>query len=536
MKINKITILNILFILSVPFTTLLLCGKYEMKLTFIVAILSFISGVFIATKVFKKDFYKNMNRKYLLIAILFSMYQTGLLMNYSTQGILLFKTVIQTLFKITLSFELALHIVSALSLFSIISITYYLLTKIIPLVQNEYKKTTKNEKYFILIITLLALISTTFIYNVTTVFNEPKYNGRTILYDVIYTSDSGAITKENAYLNVGMPENDIRQPIFGVLAMPFATFANLLSSFVKFIPNTYAVVFNTIQIILIALALILITRMMQLSEKQKIAFWILSFSCYSFMLFSFVQEQYVFAFFYLILAIYVGYYHISKINYFYIAAVGSLLTSGIIFPLITKFKNIKSWIYNVFKCFIAFLLTCILSGQILQFATTFEQIEKISNWSGKDVLFIDRINQFSNFIQSIFIAPSSNIVINKQIPCFWLKEVTTVNIFGIIILILCIISFIINRKNKILKISFLWVLFSILLLCIMGWGSQENGMILYSLYFAWAYIVLLYSLFNKIIKNVKLKTIFLFLVCLVFFSINLSTMLNIIAFGINYYG
>ena len=80
------------------------------------------------------------------------------------------------------------------------------------------------------------------------------------------------------------------------------------------------------------------------------------------------------------------------------------------------------------------LLTCILSGQILQFATTFEQIEKISNWSGKDVLFIDRINQFSNFIQSIFIAPSSNIVINKQIPCFWLKEVTTVNIFGIIIL------------------------------------------------------------------------------------------------------
>ena len=333
-----------------------------------------------------------------------------------------------------------------------------------------------------------------------------------------------------------MPENDIRQPIFGVLAMPFATFANLLSSFVKFIPNTYAVVFNTIQIILIALALILITRMMQLSEKQKIAFWILSFSCYSFMLFSFVQEQYVFAFFYLILAIYVGYYHISKINYFYIAAVGSLLTSGIIFPLITKFKNIKSWIYNVFKCFIAFLLTCILSGQILQFATTFEQIEKISNWSGKDVLFIDRINQFSNFIQSIFIAPSSNIVINKQIPCFWLKEVTTVNIFGIIILILCIISFIINRKNKILKISFLWVLFSILLLCIMGWGSQENGMILYSLYFAWAYIVLLYSLFNKIIKNVKLKTIFLFLVCLVFFSINLSTMLNIIAFGINYYG
>ena len=38
------------------------------------------------------------------------------------------------------------------------------------------------------------------------------------------------------------------------------------------------------------------------------------------------------------------------------------------------------------------------------------------------------------------------------------------------------------------KICFAWVLFSVVLLAIVGYGASENGFILYSYYFSWAFI------------------------------------------------
>ena len=42
------------------------------------------------------------------------------------------------------------------------------------------------------------------------------------------------------------------------------------------------------------------------------------------------------------------------------------------------------------------------------------------------------------------------------------------------------------------------MLSSIAILLLFGWGTAENGLILYSLYFGWAYFVLLFQLVERI--------------------------------------
>lgn len=228
-----------------------------------------------------------------------------------------------------------------------------------------------------------------------------------------------------------------------------------------------------------------------------------SFCCYPLILFSFVAEQYIIGLFYLILTIYVWYYKLIEINYLYIGAVGTLLTSDILFSFISRFKNIKNWFYNIFKCFIAFLIIMIITGQILEFYSAIIQFEKFISWSGEKILFIYKLYQFIYFVRSIFIAPKGNILIINKFPLYRLIEVNYIDIFGLIILLLCIVSYILNRKEKFVNISFLWLIFSFFILCLLGWGTAENGLILYSLYFSWAYIVLIFKLIDKVIKNKK---------------------------------
>lgn len=533
MKKNKI--LGLWFVFSFPFITLLVCGGYGTKFVLGVTILSFLLGVFLKKKILKEKFYEKIDKKKWIIATIISFYTNGLLMQYAGGGINLCITLIKKIFGITVSFNHVLYIISFLSLFSMITIIYCLNEKIIPAIKKEYKNATKNEKLFVLITVIAGFFITTVLFNLTNVFYKPVYNDKPIYYDVIYTSDSGAITENNAYLNISMAENDLRQPIFGVASMPFAVVANFVSMFFKFIPNAYEIIFTTIQIGLIALAIIMLARMMNIEEKQKKYFWILSYCCYPFIIFSFLAEQYIFAFFYLILAIYIGYFRLMKVNYLYIGAVGTLLTSGIIFPAITKYENFKNWIKNVFKCFIGFLTVSILSGQILQFATIGEQLEKFATWSGKNVLFIDKLKQFFSFVLSIFIAPQGKIVIIDNIPHYFLEPVETISFIGILILVICFISFLLHRKSKIAQISFLWIIFSFLILCVIGWGSQENGMILYSLYFAWAYIILFYLFIEKIFTNQKLKRIIYIAIFIVLFIFNIKVFFEIVKFGMQYY-
>ena len=86
--------------------------------------------------------------------------------------------------------------------------------------------------------------------------------------DILYTSDTSSLTEQNVFLNVAASENDIRQPLFGVFAAPFALGASLVSRLLL-LPAVYLPLLQIVQAALLLLALVLIVRMLGASGGVK---------------------------------------------------------------------------------------------------------------------------------------------------------------------------------------------------------------------------------------------------------------------------
>lgn len=198
------------------------------------------------------------------------------------------------------------------------------------------------EKLFLLISGILFALATVVIFNLTNVFYSPATTKANYPFDIIYTSDSGELIASNAYLNVASQENDIRQPLFGLFALPFAVFAKLLSYPFYNVPQSYPIILNIIQVFLLQISLILVSRMLRLKSLSKLFFLIMADMTYPVLLFSLVMEQYIFSIFWLILFIHAYLHENQTKNFFFIAAAGSTLTSAIVFPLITYSKSIST--------------------------------------------------------------------------------------------------------------------------------------------------------------------------------------------------
>lgn len=118
-----------------------------------------------------------------------------------------------------------------------------------------------------------------------------------------------------------------------------------------------------------------------------------------------------------------------------------------------------------------------------------------------------------------------------------LDDVVSVSVVGVLMIALMIVSFIINRKKTIAKIAFGWLIFSFIILVIVGWGTVENGLIIYGIYFSWAYFILIYLLFDKILEKLpkELKTIISITIIFWLLIINGMEIINIVKFGRTYY-
>ena len=123
-------------------------------------------------------------------------------------------------------------------------------------------------------------------------------------------------------------------------------------------------------------------------------------------------------------------------------------------------------------------------------------------------------------------------------PSWQLFNMKSVSYIGILILVLCIVSAVINWEKISSRLAFTWIVLSFLLLCVLGWGTSENGLILYSLYFYWAFFMLIYQFIASIEELIHVK----FLIPLyfsanlyMFLMINLPAMKKLVDFTMRYY-
>ena len=414
---------------------------------------------------------------------------------------------------------------------------------LIPHIIKFYKKMTKKEMYY-LIISNLLFITFALIVNINTNAFSVAVSASSqqpILYDVIYTTDSTEQVISNSFMNLGAPENDLRQPLFAVFSFPFGIIAWIGSEMFSYLPFnlTYSFLITVLQHLCLSICSILISRMINKNSKlySMIGFNLI----FTTLLFGINIEQYVFGLFWLILLIYNIVKNKKTYPLLFSAAVGSLTTNVVLLPFIVDRKNIKTFITNFIKyCFI-FGTVLVIFGQAHTVINNLLDFRYGSLMGAQgNVGFIDRLLQFIYFIPSCFIAPKGVVDLTKYSHAsFQLPDINKINILGIILTILMLVSFIINRKKTIAKISFGWLIFSFIILCVIGWGTAENGLIIYGAYFSWAYFILIYLLLENILeRHKKLESIVFLLIFIALAYFNFFAdggLIDIIRFGKQYY-
>lgn len=414
------------------------------------------------------------------------------------------------------------------------------------------EKLLKNTKFFsempvyewafYLVLFVLSACIMGFVFTQTNAFYNAE-NG----YDVVYTSDSGALIRGNIFLSLYHGENDLRQPLFAVFSAPFMGIPYLLLELFECSAVFKGILLNLVQLALLLFGILLIAKGLHLSPIGRISFVIFFASTYTYMLFSLMMEQYIIAFFWLSVLFYAVCQSQETRHLPFCAATGTLLTSAATLPFLTDLsprKDFKAWFQKLFLGGCSFLLCIVAFGRADIFLTLPKKLTGLFHFTGTSLTFHDRLLQYFAFVKSCFLAPDAYITYDNKIfpdwdfPSWKLQDVTELSLLGIGILLCAVLGFFLTRKQKSSQISLYWVGFSFAILCLLGWGTRENGLILYGLYFTWSFAALLFSLFQYIGQKTKLR--FVAPVCSILAAVfmlfyNLPAMVNLIHFGMIYY-
>lgn len=340
-------------------------------------------------------------------------------------------------------------------------------------------------------------------YLCTQAFYGADVNGVRYNFDLIYSSDSGYLVQQDVFRNVGAGQNDLRQPLFGLFAMPFCQAAYLLSRVLFFIPNGYVTISQLLQLLLFLMALVLLSRMMDLHGAEKALFLSLICVSYPVLIFALTAEQYLFAVSYLILLLYLQTDPVEKSTAF-IAATGSLLTSGIWFPLVTWDRNWKLFVKKTLLLCGAFFGVMILSGRLTTFLDIPTYIAGYGYYAGGNVPALSKLMQYVNFAGACLMAPLSGVDFTTYSHVSWqMLPVTGWSVTGVLVIGLTLCGILVSRKDRFTRICAVWLGFSFLLLGLVGWGTIDNGLMLYSLYFGWAFVSMIFRLILHVFSRVR---------------------------------
>lgn len=390
-------------------------------------------------------------------------------------------------------------------------ITVYM--KIYTYILNNLKKirkeTSKIEK--IAGISIFILLS---IFMISTLCRSKAFYCEPMQYDAVYTSDSIFLLNfSNAWIDFDHVENDIRQPLFGVFASPFVLPFYLIAVIISYIiPLSFtfvnAVAVGMGNITLLVLSAYILASLVE-KGKKRIIFLIFYISTFSPLLFTIMLEQYNAGLFWLLLLLYMVINKVKDKNLAFIASTGSLLTSGITFPLIIfERKRIKKVFKKTIELGIYSVMVMFLMNRGSIIFGIVDNVKNVMNFTGNELDVIYKLKQYTYFVLNSFISCHTSVINDT----WQTAEIFDFCWIGVAILVILVISFIITPKEKINIFSFCWLSFSILLLVVVGWGNAENGLILYSLYFSWAFVVLLYNFTKNIFDIIKCSNTFYYFI------------------------
>ena len=405
--------------------------------------------------------------------------------------------------------------------------------------QAMLKKADAVERWFFLAAFALCIVGILLAFSQTSVFSSPNASADNVWkkVDILYTSDTSSLTEQNVFLNVAASENDIRQPLFGVFAAPFALGASLVSRLLQ-LPAAYLPLLQILQAALLLVSLVLIVRMLGFSGGVKALSLVLLFVLFPTLLFLLNMEQYIFSVFWLILLVWLfvsGETEGRGVSW--IAATGSILISGVSIVLVPNGKSWKERFQSIALAVLWFALIALLFGRAAMVMTTAANLQFLLQFAGDKLPFVARLMQYVRFAASCFVAPAAQMLrFDNGVAAYEQLEVTSWSIGGFAVLAAAVAGFLLNRKSVFARICAAWVACSFLLLCLLGWGTSENGLVLYTLYFGWAFVSLILMLIDRLLRTIRPLQIGLLGACILALAYaNALGIADIIRFGLQYY-
>ena len=391
---------------------------------------------------------------------------------------------------------------------------------------------SRAEIWYLLIGGVLAVVAIVLVYS-----RSNAFYGSETKFDVVYTTDSGSLVGGNAFFFVDAYENDIRQPLFAVFSMPFAVVAMLLSKLLFFVPNAYPIVLASVQAVLLLFGFTLFARVLGFTGVDRLLFLLLLYVSYPTLLFFVAVEQYVFAVFWVFVLLYSWHEREEHRELPFVAASGSLLTSGVLFPLLFEGKSLKERVRALVNGGLAFLAIFVVFARVPLLNRVLQNMKDVASFAGKTVPIGERAMQFFSFVSACFARPAAAVDLTTYTHAsYQLLPVAGLQWAGVALFALVVVSAVLNWRKRSLRVCSLWVAFSALLLLVVGWGAAENGMVLYTLYFFWAYAALLYRLLLRVFfKNNALRYAVVAAVLCLLVAVNAVGMLDLIRFAIQYY-
>jgi hypothetical protein len=221
---------------------------------------------------------------------------------------------------------------------------------------------------------------------------------------------------------------------------------------------------------------------------------------------------------------------------------GTLVTSMVLLPFMSRqcpTKDLKRWAVDAVKNGLGFIALMLVFCRGDVFWTLGAGIRAYTGYTGVTVSFADKIYQYTEFLCNCFVAPNAAVNTIAYDHVSWqLNHVTGFNLVGIIIFGLSVFSAVWNRDKRSSLVALGWVVFSVIILVVIGWGTKENGLILYALYCGWPFFVLLFQLIekieNKLKTNVMIPATTIVAVAVLLIS-NIPALIEMVNFATTYY-
>lgn len=350
----------------------------------------------------------------------------------------------------------------------------------------------ENRMFYIGASLILAFIIAFFYSKVNLLFKQ---------YDYVYSMDGGFVF-EHIYPELNY--YTIRHPLMTIIFFPiYSTCFCLLKML-----NAYSIVNLAILIQFIQIQFTIFTAMLlsKLSGSRWTKYLYISSGAVVVSLFFF--EKFSIVIFLLVLTIYWIKMQNDESIVTAVLETGTMLTSGVVCVgyFLNRKECVKKRIQKFAYYFLHLILFFVACGKMNAILYGYRDALMMRGFCG-GLQWKERLCSYLNMIGSCMISIAPDFL---EGGIRWVGLTTTWNIFAVILIVLSIYVMIEYHMEYEVRISFAWLIFSFILIYMVGWSIVESP--LFSIYFSWAMVLLIEKSFNVLNKFVKEKYVNIFVI------------------------